>query len=206
MLSIGRPSPVRLQAALEHAEGQDLTYPEVGATAGDLPSGYAHVRREVPLGRGEEAFARAAEQLLGWRMHSRAGLLVRAGTPAAQPGTTVVLAVPLGPLWRLAPCRVVRTVHEPDRRGFAYGTLPGHPERGEEAFVVERAASGAVVFRLTVFSALQTLDARVLPPLSRAVQRHYTRRYLTAMRDLARGPGRRSGPGSASGRRGRTVR
>jgi uncharacterized protein (UPF0548 family) len=29
-------------------------------------------------------------------------------------------------------------VDEPGRRGFAYGTLPGRPETGEEAFVVEK--------------------------------------------------------------------
>ena len=34
--------------------------------------------------------------------------------------------VHLGPV--RAPCRVVYVVDEPDRRGFAYGTLPGHPE------------------------------------------------------------------------------
>ena len=34
------------------------------------------------------------------------------------------------------PCRVVYVVDEPDRRGFAYGTLPGHPESGEELFLV----------------------------------------------------------------------
>ena len=34
-----------------------------------------------------------------------------------------------------APCRVVYVIDEPDIRGFAYGTLPGHPESGEERFV-----------------------------------------------------------------------
>ena len=42
--------------------------------------------------------------------------------------------VHLGPV--RAPCRVVYVVDEPDRRGFAYGTLPGHAESGEERFVV----------------------------------------------------------------------
>jgi uncharacterized protein (UPF0548 family) len=37
------------------------------------------------------------------------------------------------PLWpRDVPCRVVYVVDEPRRAGFAYGTLPGHPEIGGE--------------------------------------------------------------------------
>jgi uncharacterized protein (UPF0548 family) len=35
-----------------------------------------------------------------------------------------------------APCRVVYVIDEPDIRGFAYGTPPGHPESGEERFAV----------------------------------------------------------------------
>ena len=37
----------------------------------------------------------------------------------------------------LAPA-VVYIIHEPDRQGFAYGTLPGHPESGDEALMSER--------------------------------------------------------------------
>jgi uncharacterized protein (UPF0548 family) len=33
---------------------------------------------------------------------------------------------------------VVWTVDEPNRIGFGYGTLQGHPESGEESFVVSR--------------------------------------------------------------------
>ena len=191
MLTLGRPSPARLQAALDRARGQEVTYPEVGATAGDLPARSLRLRREVALGRGDAVFARAALGVRGWQLQERAGLLVRAEAPTADLGTTVTLAVPLGPLWRLASCRVVRVVEEADdgvrRQGFAYGTLPGHPESGEEAFVVEQDAAGDVVLRLAVFSRLATWDARALPPAARAVQLLLTARYLRAARALAAG-------------------
>jgi uncharacterized protein (UPF0548 family) len=189
VLSIGQPSPARLQAALERAGEQDLTYPEVGATAGNPPSRYRRSHRRVVLGHGDDVLARAAGELRRWRMHEGAGLVVHPAAPTAEPGTTVVLAVPLGPVWRLAPCRVVWTADDAGRRGFAYGTLPGHPESGEEAFVVRRDRNGAVVLDLTVFSRLATWDSRILPPLSRAVQWFFTRRYLRAMRELARDGG-----------------
>ena len=40
------------------------------------------------------------------------------------------VAAPIGPLTAVAVCRIVAVVDEPDRYGFAYGTLPGHTERG----------------------------------------------------------------------------
>ena len=41
---------------------------------------------------------------------------------------------------------------EPQSAGFGYGTLPGHPERGEEAFEVEMGADGRVFLTITAFS------------------------------------------------------
>jgi len=187
VLSVGRPSAARLEAELERARAQRPTYAEVGATAGTLPPGALHLHRDVVVGHGEEVFARTAHGLLRWGVQRGAGLVVAAEAPTTELGTSVVLAVRLGPVWRLAPCRVVRVVDGPARRGFAYGTLPGHPESGEEAFVVEQDPGGAVVFRLTVFSRLAALDARAAPPAARAAQLLLTGRYLRAVRALARG-------------------
>jgi uncharacterized protein (UPF0548 family) len=53
------------------------------------------------------------------------------GTPLVSPGTTARLTVKAFGIGFKAPVRVVYVVDEPTRRGFAYGTLPGHPESGE---------------------------------------------------------------------------
>ena len=37
-------------------------------------------------------------------------------------------------------------IDEPDIRGFAYGTLPGHPESGEERFAVRYDPETSAVF------------------------------------------------------------
>ena len=66
--------------------------------------------------------------MLRWGMLRGAGLRVMASTEIAGPGAVVVVG--LGPV--RAPARVVYVIAEQDRRGFAYGTLPGHPETGEE--------------------------------------------------------------------------
>ncbi|MFE1950591.1 DUF1990 family protein [Streptomyces sp. NPDC059524] len=79
------------------------------------------------------------------------------------------------------PCRVVRVVREPDRIGFAYGTLAGHPECGEEAFLVTREPDGSVWFRIRAFSRPGRWYTRLAGPLARVVQLAVTRRYLRAL-------------------------
>ncbi|MEV0896097.1 DUF1990 domain-containing protein [Actinoplanes sp. NPDC049802] len=158
-----------------------LTYAEVGATQkAPLPPGYKHVRRDVEIGAGPEVFERAVTALSHWRMHRAAGFDVRAAGPAA-PGLPVLLRFGV-----TAPVRVVYLVDQPDRCGFAYGTLPGHPECGEEAFVVHLTGSGRVRFRITAFSRPATLLARLGGPLTSLAQEYVTNRYVSALRSLSR--------------------
>ncbi|WP_436534289.1 DUF1990 family protein [Actinoplanes sp. HUAS TT8] len=157
----------------------DFTYPEVGATRDDLlPAGYGIVGRDVVVASGRAAFERAADGLFRWQMHRRAGLGVRADTPPAAAGVVVVLRLPLG---STAPCRVVYTIKTEVKRGFAYGTLPGHPEQGEEAFLLEMTPGGDVRFVIRAFSRPRSVLARAGGPLTRRVQEWMTDRYVRAI-------------------------
>ena len=80
-----------------------------------------------------------------------------------------------------AACQVVHVLDEPRRRGFAYGTLDGHPERGEERFCLEWHDDDAVVLTLTAFSRPAAWWARAAAPLARRVQDRVTQRYLHAL-------------------------
>jgi uncharacterized protein (UPF0548 family) len=165
-----------------------FTYAEVGATRdAELPAGYDTVERSVVVGRGEEVFARAVAAVFDWRAQRGVGLRVRASGPASEPGTVVVLTAGLPRLGYDIPCRVVWAQTAGDERGFAYGTLPGHPESGEEAFLVRLEPGGDVVFRLRVFARLASPLARLGGPVSTVVQRLATGRYLSAIRSAARG-------------------
>jgi uncharacterized protein (UPF0548 family) len=159
-----------------------LTYAEVGATQGALPAGYHHLRRRESVGRGEAAFAAAAEVVMTWGVQRGAGFTVEASAPRASVGAVVRPSVGIGPMRVSAPCRVVYVVDEPHRKGFAYGTLPGHPETGEEAFVVSLLDDGAVEFEIVAFSRPATLWSRAGGPLNRLVQRVVTNRYVAAVR------------------------
>jgi uncharacterized protein (UPF0548 family) len=159
-----------------------LTYKEVGATAGALPVGYDHVRRAVLLGYGAEVFARASEALMTWEMHRRAGLTVDAGGQQVVLGGEVRLGWSAGPFRLGLPCRVVRVVDSAEACGFAYGTLRGHPEQGEESFVVHLGSAGTVTFEIVAFSRPGRWWSRLGAPIARLIQRGVTTRYLDALR------------------------
>ncbi|MGY1808795.1 DUF1990 family protein [Blastococcus sp. SYSU D00669] len=160
-----------------------LTYAEVGATRGDaLPAGYVHGRREGVVGHGDAAFERAVAAVFDWRMQRSLGLRVRATGSPRRVGTVVVLTAGLPRFGYDIPCRVVWASTDGDEQGFGYGTLPGHPESGEEAFVVTRRPDGDVVFTTRVFSRLATPGARLAGPAGRLVQSLALDRYVSAVR------------------------
>jgi uncharacterized protein (UPF0548 family) len=159
----------------------ELTYREAGQTAGPLPPGYHHVHRSAFIGSGATVFADAARALTSWQAHQRAGLRVAASAASAQPGTVVLLGLGIGAIRITAPCRVIYVVDEPRRRGFAYGTLPGHPECGEEAFIIEQHRNGVVSVTITAFFAPASLLAKAAGSAGRALQHRITSRYLHAL-------------------------
>lgn len=169
-------------ATRHHLAEAKLTYTEVGATAGELPAQYHHITRRVIVGSGHQVFADAANAVAGWQVQLRAGLAVLASSPTALAGTVAVLGLGIGPLRTGAPCRVVYMVEEPRRRGFAYGTLAGHPESGEEAFIVEHHDDDTVSFTVTAFSRPSTAIARVAGPAARLIQGWVTSRYMRSLR------------------------
>ena len=156
-----------------------FTYDEVGQTANPTPSTPPTVVRSIVLERHD--FDAAAADLMSWRVHGRAGLRVAASSHRVEADSVVVLRFGVGPVGLQAPCRVVYVIDEPRRRGFAYGTLAGHPEAGEESFMLEADPDGTIRFTVTAFSRPASALARIAGPISRAAQRAVTDRYLRAL-------------------------
>jgi uncharacterized protein (UPF0548 family) len=174
----------RLSAPDEHRlRAQNFTYPGVGATsAPPYPSGFSTIDHRAALGTGRADFEAAAELLMGWQMHARALLRPMVSAARAAPGAVVLMHAGVGPLAMPVPCRVIYTVDEPDRRGFAYGTLPGHPESGEERFVVELGPDGRVTLSVTGFSRPGRLLTRLLAPVTERAARLAIRGYGRVLR------------------------
>lgn len=169
-------------------DGDGLTYLEVGATKGPLPLGYRRLERQRLIGRGRGLFERAATELMAWGVQRGAGLAVDADTATAQAGAVVRARLRVGTLGVTAPCRVVYTVTEPKRVGFAYGTLPGHPESGEELFLVEHLPDDSVRLAVRAFSRPARWYSRLARPLTHVIQAVVTERYLRALDHLLAAP------------------
>ena len=180
---IRRPSPEQLGRLLEEQSQKELTYPTVGATRTAPPTGYTVEHHSQVLGSGPGTFARAVAALNQWAPQRRAGMQLTPQNPVVAQDGCVVLLLPLLGGYVTAVARIVYVVDEPKRYGFAYGTLPHHPEQGEEAFLVEKDDEGRVSFVIEVFSRPRHPLARLGKPVSRLVQKRTTRKYMQGMRE-----------------------
>lgn len=153
----------------------------------EVPDGFAALRRGADLGPASD-LQRLGDAVLDWAVQRRSGVAVRdgdgrdAGRVAEGLDARVVIPLVRAGAVRVevaAPVRVVRVLTGPDAVGFAYGTLPGHPEVGEESFVIVRAGD-RVRFELRALSR-PAFPYSLLPPVGRAFQRRFTARYLQAL-------------------------
>lgn len=103
------------------------------------------------------------------------------GAEMIAPGDTALLGIPFGPFRVTAPARVVYVIDEPNRKGFAYGTISGHPEKGEEAFIVDRTDDGSVWLAIRAFSRPASGLWWLVYPVLRISQAFYTRRYFRSL-------------------------
>ena len=181
------PAEAGIRAFVAAQSTLPLSYAEVGATReGVTPKGYYAVDRyRVKLGEGEAAYRRAVEALRGWRQFDLGwASIVPRGAPLEVGTTVAVLARHYG-FWSLNSARVVYLVKDMDRAerfGFAYGTLPGHGEKGEERFVVERDhESGSVHYDVLAFSRPNHPLAWLGYPFARALQRRFAHDSKEAM-------------------------
>lgn len=138
MLSLTAPSESIVIRNLLSAKSKPFSYDSPGVTGADeVPSGFDSDRQRVLLGYGRRSFERAKQAITQWKMFDHAMTTLYWPDRPIERGAAVAVSIRVGPLWSLNPCRIVYTIDEPTRFGFAYGTLPGHIESGEERFMVE---------------------------------------------------------------------
>lgn len=125
-------------------------------------------------------FARVADALLAWDIHRAAGFRIVEAAPTAEVGTRLIARAPFFPV--TSRCEVTAVVDEPERRGFTYRTLPGHPLEGEETFRVEL-RDGRTMFGVSERSRPASLLTRL--PGARWFQGRINERYLTAATRIA---------------------
>ncbi|MBO8192622.1 DUF1990 domain-containing protein [Streptomyces oryzae] len=169
------------------AQHPGYSYRPVGRTAHRVtPPGFRPLCVRTRLGTGEAVFTAASRALLEWRMHRAMGVRVETDADRAAPGVLVTVGLGVGRLRVQGPCRVVWAVEEERRAGWAYGTLPGHPQRGEEAFLVEYAEDGRVWLTVWAYSRPALWWTRAAGPVVRVLQQLYGHRCGQVLRRLVR--------------------
>jgi uncharacterized protein (UPF0548 family) len=181
MIRLRRPDDATLAALRERSRSDPFTYEPVGVTAmSEPPHGLRGLRRFTRLGSGDAVFHAAVECVMTWGLQRGSGLVV-AGGERVEAGAVVAMAAPLPVAgWIDVVCRVIDVVDERDRAGFVYGTLPVHPEAGEESFTVVRREDGTVDLEIVAVSRSKHPLARLAPPITRRLQLAATRRYEQA--------------------------
>lgn len=162
-----------------------FTYTEVGRTRNDdLPAGYRHVRRHAVVGQGDATFRAVVAGMRDFGIHRLAGMRIRThGAPRLGSEFQTGLGFSKARLW--VPCRIVWFIDTPAAYGYGFGTMPGHPERGEEAFEVTLRGNGEVHFDIRAFSSPASWYARLGGPVTTLVQSWATDRYLASAHKLA---------------------
>ena len=193
MWSLSSPSPERVRLFLREQRPLACSYPEVGHSLDRSPVGYNIDHNRGRLGHGNSAFAAACEALRCWQMFPAPWTCIQPVKAPLVTGQVVAMIAHVYGLWWLNACRIVYTLDEtsPLRRyGFAYGTLPGHVECGEERFSVEMLADGSVWYDLRAFSVPRYWPVRLAGPLARGLQRRFARESLQAMQRAVAAAGR----------------
>jgi uncharacterized protein (UPF0548 family) len=179
------------RSLVERSANDSLTYSPVGISLGwqPAPHGYRDVTTERVVGTGAEAFAKVGYALMHWQLNREAGFQVSPQHEQVREGVRVGIAMRVaGPLCVSAICKVVAVVAEGDRVGFAYGTLPKHPERGEESFVLTHRADDSVVLSVRAVSRPAAWFTKLAGPIAHGFQSRATKRYLDAAERIALAP------------------
>lgn len=158
--------------------GHSLALARTGDEAISLPRGYGwhNFRATAHIGHGEETFNAAVDKLFSGRVHRAAHITLHGNI---EKGGTVT--VKLGPIQ--GDCQIIDIIRTSTEAGFCYGTLPGHPERGEEAFLITfNPISGEVTGSVAAFSQEEWWPVRIARPLSRLIQHWATQRYAKGLR------------------------
>lgn len=194
MFLLGEPSEGCIEGFLHDQREKSFSYAEVGVSreGASAVGGYAVDHNRIRLGTGEETFVRASEALRNWKMFDLGWVCIYPRGAPIEVGTMVaVLGYHYG-FRSLNACRIVYLVEEAGevhRYGFAYGTLPGHAERGEERFTVEwNRADDSVWYDLYAFSRPRHPLAWLGYPVGRTLQKRFARDSKQAMVRAA-GPG-----------------
>lgn len=185
MFTLAKPTNDMIRQFLNEQCKRDFTYPQ-SSGASQIPHGYVVDHHRVVLGEGQQAFNAAVDALKRWRQFQLGWVEAWPSDTAIREGEVVAVVAHVFGVWCVNACRIVRTIDEAQlvrRFGFAYGTLPGHVESGEEQFLVELdPAMGQVSYDILAFSKPRHVLAKLGYPIVRRLQKRFALDSMAVMK------------------------
>ncbi len=182
MLSLRKPDTETINRWLDAQKRLLLNYQEAGGTRDQLPSsGYTVDRYSICLGNGKAAYDRAVGAIRGLHMWDFGWVQICWPTTQVEVGSVLATCTRQLGVWFLNACRIVYLIEEERRFGFAYGTVEGHIEYGEERFTVEWRADDSVWYEILAFSRPAHWLMKLAYPYMRRVQRRFGADWLQAI-------------------------
>jgi uncharacterized protein (UPF0548 family) len=180
-----RPSGDRIQRFLRESKDLPLSYGPIGLARASSDPRFCRDASTVVLGRGEAVFDAAWAALQKWRQFNFGWVALFANGPSTEIGTTVAVLIRHLGFWSLNGGRILYTLQDGERerrRGYAYGTLTNHAERGEEIFEVSmNRASGEVAYTIRAASRPRAAIVWCGYPVARVLQHRFRRASMAAM-------------------------
>lgn len=185
MLSLWKPSAESIRRFLTEQAVLEFSYSAVGATATTPPAGYVVDHTRIKLGEGEAVFHSAKAALQRWEQFHLGWVEAWSpDTPIKSGEVVAVMGWAIG-MWWLNSARIVYVLDESgpiSKFGFAYGTLPGHVESGEERFLIEwDRADDSVWYDILAFSRPNHILIRLGSPMVRRAQKRFARDSAASM-------------------------
>lgn len=184
------PTNAQLDALILAQKDKPFSYPQaqdVAATmAQKTPKGYRYDTHQVLLGQGETVFRAACEAVRAWQMFPYGWANLYKRTTPLEVGRVVVMCARIWGIWWLNCSRIVYTVDETHRFGFAYGTLKHHAESGEELFQIRMNKAGDVFYEIQAFSRPRYWMARLASPVARYFQHKFVKHSFENMKKVVK--------------------
>lgn len=192
MFSFSRPTDETIRHQLGQARHLPLNYGMAAVTERErahLPTGYVRDHLRTEIGHGKVAFSAAKAAFRRWQQFDLGWVRVAnpEANPLAEPEAEQLVAVEAHTfgLWSVNISRILYTIDEDDRFGFAYGTTQHHVESGEERFLLEfYPVSGIVFYDLLAISRPAHWLARLAYPFTRNQQKRFARESHRRMQQV----------------------
>lgn len=184
-VSLGFPNEKFLIHFLSLKKQADYSYQPLLGTQSASVKGFDNDLNGILLGKGEHVWDKAKEALKKWEQFPPEWTRIYNASTPLEKGQTVAVLFKLFGIWWINSARIIYNFDEDHRFGFAYGTLEGHVEKGEECFWIEKDEEGNIYYKIKAFSKPEFWGAKLAYPLARAYQRRFVKDSMNRMKSLS---------------------